>query len=156
MHEISVIVASDADSTAICASFGGAQRVRARGPWWIVPLSSGVARHVCGAGLSLPDLEDPAEAARLSDAIAPFTEALSQLPLRGAVALAFTQYSGGLGAQAAAVVRDGALVFGPAVEEDAINRALAHLGVEPESGQDLFDSVGLGQWRSMDALADAG
>jgi hypothetical protein len=152
MHEISVIVASDADSSAICASFGCARRVRARGPWWIVPLSSGVAKQVLGAELSLPDLEDPAEAARLTGAIVPFTQALSLMPLQGAVALVFTQYSGGVGAQAAAVVREGALVFGPAVAIDAINTALAHLGVQPESGQDLFDSVGLGQWRSMDAF----
>jgi hypothetical protein len=156
MHEISAIVASDNDSATICASIGGAQRVRARGSWWIVPLSSDVANRVFGAGLSLPDLEDPVEATQLTNAIAPLTEALSRLPLRGAVALVFTQYSGGTGAQAAAVVREGALVFGPTVQKDAIDEALAHLGVQPEPGQDLFDSVGLGQWRSMDDLAGAG
>jgi hypothetical protein len=156
MHEISAIVASDSDSATICASFGGARRVRARGSWWVVPLSRDVANHVFGAGLSLPDLEDPAEATRLTNAVAPLTEALSRLPLRGAVALVFTQYSGGTGAQAAAVVREGALVLGPTVQEDAINEALAHLGVRPEPGKDLFDSVGLGQWRSMDALAGGG
>jgi hypothetical protein len=56
-----------------------------------------------------------------------------------------TEYFGGVGAQGAAVFRDGALVFGPSsAERGPINQALAMLGVRVmPPARDEFETVGL-------------
>ena len=113
MHEISVIVASDFDSMILVSALPGSVRVRARHGWWVVPLGPGVARDLLGDELIIPDLEDPNQAAELPRVLAPLTETLCRLPLQGAIALTFTQYFGGTGAQAAAVVKEHSVVFGP-------------------------------------------
>ena len=156
MHEISVIVATDFDSTIVASALPGTVRVRARHGWWVVPLGPGVAMDLLGDELIIPDLEDPNQAAELPRVLAPLTETLCRLPLQGAIALAFTQYFGGTGAQAAAVVKEHSVVFGPAVQEGAINAALERLGVQAEPGRDPFDTVGLAEWRSMESPARVG
>ncbi len=156
MHEISVIVARRDDAKAICETLGWAQALQGSGGWWIVPISRQFVANAVGGKLSLPDLEDPAEAALLGDAIAPLLKRLGQMALQGGIALAFTQYYGGGGAQAAAVLSRGGVLSGPWVKENAINDALVEVGVQSDGGRDPFDSVGLGQWRSMDDFASAG
>ena len=153
MHEISVIVASEADSGAICRAYPGADRIQAEGAWWIVPIQP----PLVSSELRMPDLEESAEANGLSTVLAPLIASLARIPLQRPIALAFTQYFGGAGAQAAAVLESTKLVFGPLVSEDAINEALARVGVRASLGRDAFDTVGLSRWRSMDAfMHDAG
>src|SRR5206468_6393509 len=102
----------------------GSVRLRARHGWWVVPLGPGVAIDLLGDELIIPDLEHPNQTAELPRVLAPLTETLCRLPLQGAIALPFTQYFGGTGDQAAAVVKEHSVVFGPAVHEGAINAAL--------------------------------
>ena len=155
-HELSVIVARRDDAKAICDALGCAPGLQGSGEWWIVPISAQFVSNAVGGKLLLPDLEDPVEAALLCDVITPLLNRLRQMPLQGGIALAFTQYFGGWGAQAAAVLSPGGVLSGPWVKENAINDALVEVGVQSEGGRDPFASVGLGQWRSMDDFAGAG
>jgi len=153
MHELSVVIASEIDSALILKAHAGACRVRGRGGWWLIPAQALLPTEA----LDVPDLEDPAAAAKLPEALASLLESLATLPLHAPIALAFTRYFGGTGAQAAAVLDRGKLLLAPVVGSNAINEALALAGVQSLGGQDLFDSVGLSQWRSMDTLMkDAG
>jgi len=90
MHEISLIVATDFDSTIVASALPGSVRVRARYGWWVVPLGPGVAIDLLGDELIIPDLEDPNQTAELPRVLAQLTETLCRLPLQGAIALAFT------------------------------------------------------------------
>ena len=67
---------------------------------------------------------------------------------QGALVYVEAQFYGGAGTQASVGWRDGALRHGPVAAPDAINRALRFLGVEPEPGQDEFDTIGLGRRRA--------
>lgn|SRR5262245_28953220 len=60
-----------------------------------------------------------------------------------------TEYFGGMGGQGAAVFRDGAIALGPlSAERDAINEALALLGVSVSPGSfDAFETIGLDRHR---------
>jgi hypothetical protein len=65
------------------------------------------------------------------------------------IAYVEAEFWGGSGVQAGAVWRDGALIWGPAVEDKAINRALSHLGVVGDVG-DEFATLQLGRYRSTE------
>lgn len=67
---------------------------------------------------------------------------------RGVLAYVEARFYAGVGTQASVGWRDGALRHGPVAAADAINRALRFLGVEPESGKDEFETVGLGRHRA--------
>jgi hypothetical protein len=56
---------------------------------------------------------------------------------------------GGAGRQGGAVWRDGALIWGPAVDDQAIHHALRHLGVGGD-GADAFAALQLGRHRSTE------
>jgi hypothetical protein len=146
MHEISVVIASEPDAAVIAEALGGVRPVQAASPWWLVPIK----------GIVVPDLQGAAPAPRLHEVLLPLIATIRSLSLGGPVALAFTQYSGGGGSQAAAVIDEAHLVYGPYAFEGAINDALAWLGVEAGEGEDEFEALGLDRWRSMDALAQAG
>jgi hypothetical protein len=120
----------------------------ARSGWWVVPLSREVVRAATGTDLLVPDLEDEVEAARVKDVLQPLVAAVGALALDEPVALCLTQYAGGAGEQVSLVVRRDSVAVGPCT----INAALEEIGVRPAEGEDAFDAVGLGQWRSMDAL----
>jgi hypothetical protein len=62
-----------------------------------------------------------------------------------------TEYFGGVGAQAAAVFRDGELVFGPESGKRPINHALKLLGVQvTPPAHDEFEALGLHRRRSTE------
>jgi hypothetical protein len=92
----------------------------------------------------------PVETIQLTVPLAAWAaELLRQLP----VAYIETDYFGGMGSQAAVVWQEGLLVF----STDSINEALVRLGIVADPGQDEFDTVGLGRWRSNEKwYADAG
>lgn len=82
------------------------------------------------------------------------------LSSQGAVAFVETEYFGGIGVQAAIVWLNGDVALGPLTDwENAafspvshpINQALQLMGVVCSGGEDEFDTVGLGQFRSNEA-----
>ncbi|MFT3728358.1 MAG: hypothetical protein QM759_11095 [Terricaulis sp.] len=74
----------------------------------------------------------------------------------GPLAYVETNYFGGIGGQSAVAFRDGAVVFGPlSAEGDAINQALALLGVSVRPGSfDAFAAVGLDRRRYNEDYRD--
>jgi hypothetical protein len=66
------------------------------------------------------------------------------------VAYVEAEFFGGSGAQAHALISQSGACLGVNVSNDAINYALAWLGVQPRDGKDRFDTVGLGQHRETD------
>jgi hypothetical protein len=70
---------------------------------------------------------------------------------RGKVAYVWTDYFGGVGEQGARAYIDKRPVTPPNYAENreySINRALSIIGVTLTCGQDLFDSIGLGNYRN--------
>ena len=147
MHEISAVVAIEHDARVVAESLGASKIVRSLvDPWYLVPLS----------GVSVPDLDDDVELSRLSDLLSPVISKLCGLALDKPIALVFTQYFGGQGGEAAALIRDSSLVYGPESFVGAINEALLQLGVPYDDEHDPFENLGLYKWRSMQSLEGAG
>lgn len=109
------------------------------------------------------DFESPEERQRCIDSA---TAAFDEIATRcarisfapgGAVAYVEAEYWAGSGNQAAFVWVEGEPVLGPIVADDAINRALARIGVEPGFAGDPFSGLDLGRFRSNEdwlALAE--
>jgi hypothetical protein len=60
------------------------------------------------------------------------------------------EFFGGSGVQAHVLISQHGAGVGVDVSDDAINDALAWLGVQPRDGKDRFDTVGLGKHRETD------
>jgi len=76
---------------------------------------------------------------------------LAQVAALGPAMYVETEYFGGVGDQYAVVAEDGNIVsFWEG--DHPINEALRRLGVEAEPGMDEFDTVGLGLYRSNEAM----
>ncbi len=135
--------------------------------WWILPTT-----HQPGQ----PRVGDPGLQSFLS-LTAPTLRRIESVSRQSAVAYVHLEYHGGTGFQAAAVWDAGSLVFGPVftanhpselvtaeyelvaersrIGEQAINRALRHLGAVASDGFDEFATVGLDRHRRNDDwLAD--
>jgi hypothetical protein len=102
--------------------------------------------------------------AKMADEMAPGVEALAVvLSGTGPVLYAATFFFGGLGGQDAMVWSNGKLTVSLQDDEDhmsswpntPISRALRHLGVTANDGQDEFDAIGLGNHRSNESWAEA-
>ncbi len=85
------------------------------------------------------------------------SEVLCQSSRSGDLAYIETEYSGGAGAQGAAVFQAGSVTFGPKrAEIGPINEALAMLGITSgDPPNDAFERVGLGRYRSNEASRKA-
>lgn len=80
---------------------------------------------------------------------------LFDLSAEGPIAYVETEYWGGEGHQAAAVWKDGQLVFGPAKGDiGTINAALKYLDASSEGHRDAFEAVGLHRHRLTDDWAN--
>jgi hypothetical protein len=66
------------------------------------------------------------------------------------VAYIEAEFFGGSGAQAHVLISQNGAGAGVNVSDNAINDALAWLGVQPRDGKDRFDTVGLGKHRETD------
>jgi hypothetical protein len=66
-----------------------------------------------------------------------------------------TNYFGGAGTQCAGAWHGHETLVEPAMREDAVNDVLRALGVVRTFGRDEWDTVGLGDLRSVDALIAA-
>ena len=88
------------------------------------------------------------------------TEALMEIAAEvsanfGPIAYAETDYFGGTGVQSAAAWIQGRLAMPPTTHPAGpINAALHTIGLTRADGLDEFDTLGLGQVRSMDAFED--
>jgi len=80
----------------------------------------------------------------------------SSLGSQRPVAYIEAEFFGGSGAQAHVLISQTAASAGVNVSGDAINDALAWLGVHPCDGKDRFDTVGLGKHRETDAWLASG
>ncbi|PRX12667.1 hypothetical protein CLV67_12790 [Actinoplanes italicus] len=115
----------------------------------VTELSHGVLA-VLRCGLAMVPVNEPDRAL--------VEERLAEWSTAGVLAFVEADFFGGDGHQTATVWRDGALAWGPVVddrfdgprEQWPINAALAQLGVRPSGGpRDLFDQVGLGIERDV-------
>lgn len=110
--------------------------------------------------------QDATDALRLhSGDIARGVAALAaELSRHGPVVYAATFLFGGTGGQDAVVWIDGEVVLNIGDDEDSmsawpdspISRALRRIGVVTAAGEDAFDAIGLGRYRSNEAWAQAG
>jgi hypothetical protein len=66
------------------------------------------------------------------------------------IAYVESEFFGGQGTQAAAIWKEGSLVFGPVIADDAINQALRLLGVSKEDRIDEFDALDLNRHRDTE------
>ncbi len=66
------------------------------------------------------------------------------------IAYVEAEFFGGDGTQAAAVWENGKLIFGPVVDNDAINQALRIIGVAKNDHVDEFEALSLSRHRDTD------
>ena len=137
MHEISVAIVHKDDLERAALAIGG-NPLSPRTPWCFLPLK----------GLRVPDLTESDAPNRLRAAATDTHQRLQSAGLQHQAALAFTQYWGGIGQQAALVVGAGP-VSEPIVSPTAINTVLAAIGVESGPHEDAFSAIGLDQVRSI-------
>lgn len=74
---------------------------------------------------------------------------MQQYSLYDMLAYIETDYSGGFGTQAGVLFSDGKMVIAPTKEKGIIDKILRQMGVCRETEKDEFDSLGLGNYRSM-------
>lgn len=79
---------------------------------------------------------------------------LTELSEKSPLAYLETDYFGGEGGQAALAAREGRVVVAPTNADDAINQALAAIGVRRLSSSDEFEALNLGAFRRMDAFKE--
>ena len=135
------------------AAWPGSRAVGLAGDWQAVPVDEALWDAMAGKA--------PAGAVRNAafDSAPPgLGDALSRATREGeALAYVETEYFGGTGSQSA-----GAWVDGEMREAEtsrgigAINSALRVIGVEAAGGKDAFDTLGLGERRSIDDYAPEG
>jgi hypothetical protein len=78
------------------------------------------------------------------------TELLQSASRRGIIGYIGAEFFGGEGNQCAVLYEAGQPVLGPLIGSDALNRALAALGVGRAANRDEFETIGLGKHRFTD------
>lgn len=152
-HAIQALIVQEADARALCRAFPGAKRTRAQAERWLVPLTSSfgdAARDVRRIDLEQATPNDVERGFHAA------ITALGQIHLVGPVVIAVTEYFGGVGSQASAVIEHGRIASGPFIGRNAINQALRITGVEAGASFDEFEAVGLQHWRMTDYIEEAG
>ena len=156
MHYVQAIIGNEGTLHQFVSAFPQARMAELRDGLVLIPLTDKLSKAV--QGTAWPPFE------RLTS---PFGHALSAASTTSPVAYIETEYFGGTGTQAAIVWNNGTVTMEPALYEtpsdldlplmeQPINRALAILEVTCEPGQvDLFDTVGLGKFRSTEEWAKA-
>jgi hypothetical protein len=155
-HNLRAIIGKPLIAEALASRFKAVRRVPLRQGFEMVPL---VGRLFDEMAFS-PDAKNPEAAVSGWSNLGKQPEALLAELSRGSpVAYINTDYFGGCGDQSALAFADGRLatprsgagrVLPWSSSIGPINDALAAIGVTRERDQDEFDSLGLGQHRSMD------
>jgi hypothetical protein len=145
-HSVQLIIGQGVAIASFLSEWPVARVVELRGGWQAIPVDEALytaieARHpgaVRPSGLHVSPLG-------LSEAVAAAT-------VRGAgLAYVETEYFGGTGAQSAVAFVEGREVVAPQSARSAgpINQALRRIGVARTLAEDEFDTIGLGERRSM-------
>lgn len=145
-HSVRLIIGRDEDIAAFLRAWPGSRAVALNGDWQAIPVDEAlydavISRHPDAIRADALDFAPPG----LDQALAAATAE------GGALAYVETEYFGGTGGQSAMAFVDGRVKMEPARAEWAgpINQVLRRIGVAPEGEIDAFDTLGLGERRSM-------
>lgn len=145
-HSVHLIIGKDASVAAFLQQWPAARAVDLRGGWQAIPVDEAlyVAIEAKHSGATRPSGLDVSPLG-LSEALA---EATAK---GGGLAYVETEYFGGTGGQAATTFVDGHEVVAPQSAKGAgpINQALRRIGVTRSESNDEFDTIGLGERRTM-------
>lgn len=145
-HSVHLIIGQGPALAAFLSQWPGARAVELREGWQAIPVDEALynAIEVKHPGATRPSGLDVSPLG-LSEALALATAK------GGGLAYVETEYFGGTGAQAATAFIDGREVVAPQSAKGAgpINQALRRIGVTRTDAKDEFDSIGLGERRSM-------
>lgn len=145
-HSVQLIIGKGLGVQAFLRDWPMARAVELRGGWKAIPVSDDLLGEIEGrmAGAVRSEALDRAPAG-LERAMAAATRE------GGALAYVETDYFGGTGGQSAMVFANGRETMAQQQSRGggAINEALRGIGVLREAGKDEFDTVGLGERRSM-------
>lgn len=126
-----------------------------------VPLSPALHEDI----VELTAVEGPSNFSEFLELSIAAVQAIAQDSQHGPLGYIETDYFGGIGSQSAAIWERGQLTFGPLKQtvnwsgdeyvrtptgQGPINQALARMGAWPRRGMDLFDTLGLGKYRSVE------
>lgn len=145
-HSVHLIIAKGAAVSAFLRQWPDARAVELHHGWQAIPVDEALylAIEARYPGAIRPSGLD-ASPLGLSEALA---EATAK---GGGLAYVETEYFGGMGAQAATAFADGREVVAPQSAKGAgpINQALRRIGVTLTESNDEFDTIGLGERRTM-------
>lgn len=147
-HSVQLIVGRGAAVQAFLRQWPGARALELREGWQAIPVEDALyaAIEAKAPGASRPPELD-ASPLGLDQALAGATEG------GGGLAYVETEYFGGSGGQSATAFVDGREAMAPQRARGgggAINQALRAIGVKRSVADDEFDTIGLGERRSMD------
>jgi hypothetical protein len=121
--------------------------------YWLVPLTSPFGDF---ARLLRQIVLDEASPGDVASALQGLVTSLGGIVREESIVVAVTEYFGGEGSQASAVIQRGKLLGEPFLGPDAINRALRLVGVETGDLADEFAALELHRWRWNDDIAGDG
>lgn len=145
-HEVRLIIGRGESVGAFLREWPGSRSVELSGGWQAIPVDDKLYDAVVSR------YPDAVRADALDFVPAGLDAALAVATAEGcALAYVETEYFGGTGGQSAMAYVDGAVKMEPARAEWAgpINQALRRIGVVPEGEKDAFDTIGLGERRTM-------
>lgn len=146
-HSVRLIIGREGGIAAFLQAWPGTRVVELAGGWQAIPVDDALYDAVVAAH------PDAVRAEALDFAPAGLDAALAAATAGGgALAYVETEYFGGTGGQSAMAYVDGRVKMEPARAEWAgpINQALRRIGVVPEGEKDAFDTIGLGERRTME------
>lgn len=145
-HSVNLIIGQGPALAAFLSQWPGARAVDLREGWQTIPVDEALyhAIEVKHPGATRPSGLDVSPLG-LSEALALATAK------GGGLAYVETEYFGGTGEQAATAFIDGREAFAPQNAKGAgpINQALRRIGVMRTDANDEFDTIGLGERRTM-------
>lgn len=147
-HSVHLIIGRGAAVAAFLRQWPGSRAVDLRGGWQAIPIEDALhtAIEAKAPGATRPPELDVSPFG-LEQALAAATEA------GGGLAYVETEYFGGTGEQSAMAFVDGREAMAPQRSRGGggpINQALRRIGVTRSVADDEFDTIGLGERRSME------
>jgi len=152
-HSVRLIIGREGGIAAFLGTWPGTRAVELTGGWQAIPMDDALYDAVAAAH------PDAVRSDALDFAPAGLDAALAAASAGGgALAYVETEYFGGTGGQSAMAYVDGRVKMEPARAEWAgpINQALRRIGVVPEGEKDAFDTIGLGERRTMEDYEPGG
>jgi hypothetical protein len=162
VHTLHAVIGPISPVTEFAGRWVQAQLVPLPQRFGLVPITAALFDDI----QELAMLDEPDPFAGFSHLSAALVQAIVEATRSGPLAYVETDYFGGIGRQSAIAWNKGRLEVGPLttetagsdnaypappLSEGAINQALRYLGVWRQNGQDEFDMLGLGRYRSAEA-----